>query len=213
MTKKRFILIAFLLFYIPSYPAAANTEYTVQKADTLWKIAIKFNKNFSDVINSNSQIKNPDLIYPGQTIIIPDPKGLSRDSKVASREQTVWELANERRRQKGLKPLVMDSLLTAAAKQKSEDMMKYEYVSHNSPTYGNPTKMLRNQQIQFLTVKENIGAGYRSAHEMLSAWMNSSVHRANILDENATHIGIGYSQGGLHGHYWTIFIVKKNEGG
>lgn len=211
--KKRTITIALLIYLLASGPAAATTEYKVEKADTLWKIADKFNKDLNDIINSNSHIKNPDLIYPGQTVLIPEQTGRRSIQKIAEGERTIWKLANEERKQKGLKPLVMDSILTGAAKQKSKDMMKFEYVSHNSPTYGNPTKMLRNQEISFLTVKENIGAGYRSADEMFSAWMNSSIHRANILDKRATHIGVGYVKGGLHGHYWTIFIVEKNEGG
>ncbi|MBT2687899.1 LysM peptidoglycan-binding domain-containing protein [Bacillus sp. ISL-47] len=211
--KKRTISLALFIFLLASGPAAAITEYKVEKGDTLWKIGVKFNKDLNDIINSNPHIKNPDFIYPRQIVLIPGQTGRSGTPKIAADERTIWELANDERKQKGLKPLVMDSMLTGVAKQKSQDMMKFEYVSHNSPTYGNPTKMLRNQQISFLTVKENIGAGYRSADEMFSAWMNSSIHRANILDKKATHIGVGYVKGGLHGHYWTIFIVEKNEGG
>ncbi|GLB60328.1 CAP domain-containing protein [Cytobacillus sp. NCCP-133] len=209
MKKKRIFAIVIFLSFAVSMPAAAITEYKVEKADTLWKIADTFNKELLEVINSNPQIKNPNLIYPGQTIFIPGRTGQLSNGQMNEDERTVYELANEERRQRGLKPLIMDFRLAGAAKQKSKDMMKFEYVSHNSPTYGNPTKMLRNQQISFLNVKENIGAGYRNAEVMFSAWMNSSIHRANILDKQATHIGVGYVQGGLHGHYWTIFIVKK----
>ncbi|WP_026581541.1 CAP domain-containing protein [Bacillus sp. J33] len=209
MTKKRTIAIVLLLFFTASGPAAAEKEYKVEKSDTLWKIANKFHADLQDIIQSNSQIKNPDLIYPGQTVIIPDTAGRAGIQEIGENERAIWELANKERTRKGLKPLMMDSILAGAAKQKSKDMMKFEYVSHNSPTYGNPTKMLRNQQISFLKVKENIGAGYRNADAMFSAWMNSSIHRANILNNRATHIGVGYVQGGLHGHYWTILIVEK----
>ncbi|MEH7572859.1 CAP domain-containing protein, partial [Cytobacillus firmus] len=128
-------------------------------------------------------------------------------------ENELMRLANEKRREFRLKPLSVDLKLNAAAQKKSLDMMKLQYLSHNSPTYGNPTEMLRNQQISFLTVKENIGAGYKTADEMFDAWMNSAVHRENILNKKATHFGSGYIQGGLHGHYWTLFIVEKNKGG
>ena len=43
--------------------------YIVKPGDTLSKIAAKFKKNWKDVAKYNA-IKNPDLIYPGQKIVI-----------------------------------------------------------------------------------------------------------------------------------------------
>ena len=59
----------------PSAPSASRT-YTVAKGDSLSKIAAKFygdaNK-WRKIHEANKQlIKNPDLIYPGQTFTIPD---------------------------------------------------------------------------------------------------------------------------------------------
>ncbi|KON89224.1 hypothetical protein AF332_22055 [Sporosarcina globispora] len=213
MPKFKVISIFFLLIFLTAHPAEAAIEYRVEKKDTLWEIALRFQKDLQDIVISNPQIENPDLIFPGEIIIIPDHGRKIAIPKMDVNENALIELANEKRKELRLKPLSVDLHLAGAAKKKSLDMMKFEYVSHNSPTYGNPTVMLRNQQISFLTVKENIGAGYKTADEMFAAWMNSSVHRENILSKSATHIGTGYVQGGLHGHYWTIFIVEKNKGG
>jgi uncharacterized protein YkwD len=40
---------------------------------------------------------------------------------------------------------------------------------------------------------------------VVDGWMNSDGHRANILNENYTHIGIGYAawDGSQYGVYWT----------
>ena len=47
-----------------------GSSYTVRPGDTMWKIARKFNVSLHDLINANS-LTNPNLIYPGQIIIIP----------------------------------------------------------------------------------------------------------------------------------------------
>lgn len=213
MHKYKVISIFFLLLFITPLSAGAAADYRVEQQDTLWEIALKFQKDLQDIINSNPQIENPDLIFPGEIIIIPSRGKWNDFPKMDDNENELMRLTNEKRKELRLKPLSVDVKLNIAAKKKSSDMMKLQYVSHNSPTYGNPTEMLRNQQISFMTVKENIGAGYKTADEMFNAWMNSAVLRENILSKKATHFGSGYSQGGLHGHYWTIFIVEKNEGG
>ncbi|MBG9544089.1 CAP domain-containing protein [Cytobacillus firmus] len=213
MQKYKAISIFFFLIFLTPQPAGAAADYRVEQKDTLWEIALKFQKDLQEIINGNPQIENPDLIFPGEIIIIPGQGKKIAIPQMDDYENELMRLANEKRREFRLKPLSVDLKLNAAAQKKSSDMMKLQYLSHNSPTYGNPTEMLRNQQISFLTVKENIGAGYKTADEMFDAWMNSAVHRENILNKKATHFGSGYIQGGLHGHYWTLFIVEKNKGG
>ncbi|USK46018.1 CAP domain-containing protein [Cytobacillus oceanisediminis] len=213
MRKFKTIIIFFFLIFFTADHAGAATDYRVEQKDTLWEIALRFQQDLQEIINSNPQIENPDLIFPGEIIIIPGDGREIAIPKMDVNEIELIKLANQKRKELRLKPLSADLHLNGAAKKKSLDMMKLEYVSHNSPTYGNPIEMLRNQRISFLTVKENIGAGYKTADEMFAAWMNSSVHQENILSKKATHIGVGYIQGGLHGHYWTIFIVEKKQGG
>ncbi|MCF8010125.1 MAG: L,D-transpeptidase family protein [Clostridiales bacterium] len=56
-------------------PAHEKTQgkhvYTITKGDTIWKIAKKFNLNPEKILQYN-QLPNPDLIYPGKKIIIPE---------------------------------------------------------------------------------------------------------------------------------------------
>lgn len=54
----------------PKPPAANGNVYIVQPGDSLWVIANKYNLTVEELAAFN-QIKNPDLIYPGQKIIIP----------------------------------------------------------------------------------------------------------------------------------------------
>ncbi|MDK2903500.1 MAG: hypothetical protein PWQ93_1419 [Clostridiales bacterium] len=56
---------------------AQSDQYTVKKGDTMWGIARKYGVSLSALIKANPQIKNPDLIYPGQKINIPAKSGNS----------------------------------------------------------------------------------------------------------------------------------------
>jgi len=49
---------------------------------------------------------------------------------------------------------------------------------------------------------ENIGSGYLSAQDVMSAWMNSPLHRDNILNQHYTHIGISVGVGSNGLLYW-----------
>ena len=56
-----------------------------------------------------------------------------------------------------------------------------------------------------LTAGENIAYGQRTPAAVMDAWMNSSGHRANILNSSYTHIGVGYCE---RGNYWTQMFMS-----
>ncbi|MBS4189092.1 LysM peptidoglycan-binding domain-containing protein [Bacillus sp. FJAT-49705] len=213
MNRRVPYIISFLLFISIANSVSAKSTYFVIKGDTLWSIALNHDLKLESIIKSNPHVKNPDLIFPGQTIIIPRSYVSREEITLSQKEKKLFLLTNSERQRYGLKPLIIDSTLSYLARQKSIDMLKKEYVSHNSPTFGDSTLMLKAFKIPFKQVKENIGAGYSSAEEIHLSWMDSTVNKANVLDNRATHIGIGYAEGGIHGHYWTIFIIQRIEGG
>ena len=130
-------------------------------------------------------------------------------SQLSGYEQRVVELVNVERSKAGLKPLQADGELSKVAKLKSEDMRDNNYFSHTSPTYGSPFSMMRAEGISYRTAGENIAAGQDTPDEVVNAWMNSSGHRANILNESYTHIGVGVASGGRYGTYWTQMFVGR----
>ncbi len=184
--------------------AAANTNgstvtHTVVSGDTLWKIAVKYKVGISEIITANKQFSNPDMIYPGQTVTIP-----TLDTTVTSYEQEVIDLVNTIRVQNGLKKLTANWELSRVARYKSQDMKNKGYFSHTSPTYGSPFTMIKNFGISYRTAGENIAKGYRTPSEVVNGWMNSSGHRANILNASFTQIGVGYV---ADGNYWTQMFI------
>jgi len=180
---------------------AAATTHTVIKGDTMWKIAVKYQVGLSELKSANTHIKNPALIYPGQIITIP-----TLNSTVSSYEGEVVRLVNEIRVKNGLKALNHDWELSRVARYKSQDMKDKNYFSHTSPTYGSPFQMMKSFGISYRSAGENIAKGYATPEAVVNGWMNSSGHRANILNSSFTHIGVGYVSGG---NYWTQMFISK----
>ena len=79
-------------------------------------------------------------------------------------------------------------------------MLDNRYFSHTSPTYGSPFQMIKAFGLSYRTAGETIAKGYASPQAVVNGWMNSSGHRANILNVSYTQIGIGYV---AQGNYWT----------
>ncbi len=123
-------------------------------------------------------------------------------------EQQMLNLVNQERAKAGLKPLQADAQLTKLARMKSQDMINRGYFDHNSPTYGSPFDMMKSYGVSYRTAGENI-AGNRSVQAAHTALMNSSGHRANILNPNYTHIGIGIVEGGPYGMMFTQMFVGR----
>ena len=194
------LLAVTALFSTMALPVgAASKTHTVVPGDTLWKIAVKYQVGTSEIISANPQIKNPDLIYPGQAVTIP-----TLDTTVSSYEQKVIDLVNQIRVQNGLKKLTANWELSRVARYKSQDMKDKKYFSHTSPTYGSPFNMIKNFGISFKTAGENIAYGYSTPEAVVNGWMNSEGHRKNILNPNYTQIGVGYV---ASGHYWTQMFI------
>ena len=195
------VLASVMLIVITSVVSDAAITHTVERGDSLWKLAVKYQVGLSEIKAANPTIKNYDLIYPGQQINIPTISSLT-----TAFEAEVVHLVNQRRAEHGLKPLIQDWQLSRVARYKSQDMKDLGYFSHTSPTYGSPFQMMKSFGISYRTAGENIAKGYASPEAVVNAWMNSPGHRANILNSTYTHIGVGYVPSG---NYWTQMFISK----
>ena len=123
---------------------------------------------------------------------------------VSSLERQVVALVNQERAAYGLSPLTLSADLSDGARLKSQDMRDNRYFDHNSPTYGTPFEMMGSLGITYRAAAENIAMGYRTAEAVVDGWMNSPGHRANILSDKYTEIGVGHVDG-----YWTQWFVNR----
>ncbi len=117
-------------------------------------------------------------------------------------EQEELALTNQARAAAGVGPLVCDEALTRAARLHSQDMCDHEYFSHTSLDGRSFVDRIHEQGVTFGWGGENIAYGYSTPSAVHNAWMNSSGHRANILNANFRRIGIGHSPCG-GANYWT----------
>jgi uncharacterized YkwD family protein/spore coat assembly protein SafA len=196
------ILALLIVFMFAGTALAESTTYTVQRGDTLWKIAVRYEIGIYELEKANPQIKNFNLIYVGEKIYIPE------SSALASLEAEVIRLVNIERANRGLMTLKTNWQLSRVARYKSQDMIDKNYFSHQSPTYGSPFQMMESFGLRFSAAGENIAYGQRSAQEVVNAWMNSPGHRANILSAVYTEIGVGAAKASNGTLYWTQHFIK-----
>ncbi len=122
-------------------------------------------------------------------------------------ENEILRLCNVERAKVDAKPLEMNPTLREVARYKSNDMLQNNYFSHTSPFTGFAAHQLVNAfGYKWTTTGENIwmmsfSGNYKTkitAEKIFNDWMNSSGHKANILNKNFGRIGVGvtYSSSG-----------------
>ncbi|WP_373230762.1 CAP domain-containing protein [Cohnella sp.] len=118
------------------------------------------------------------------------------DTAASTFATQVVTLVNQERAKAGLSALkTTNATLKKMALDKAKDIYHKGYFAHNSPTYGSPFDMMKQYGISFRYAGENIAKGQRTPQEVMTAWMNSPGHRANILSANFTTIGVAYYNG------------------
>ena len=225
MKKTLFFLAAFTILATGTAMPASAQHCDVQKGDSMWRIAKRYNVLFKDVLELNKHFKNPHMIHPKDEVELPD--GSTGESVAEPSEgnenatdperssetqldkaEMILKLVNQERSKAGVPALTLSDKLTDIANTKAKDMADKNYFSHESPTYGSPFDMLNHFGVSFSYAGENIAAGQKSAQEVMQSWMNSSGHKANILNKNYTQLGVGYYEGGQYGTEWVQLFIK-----
>ena len=132
----------------------------------------------------------------------------SNTSGLSADELEIFNLINTQRTNNGLSALKIDSEVQNVARIKAKDMVNNNYFSHTSPTYGSPFDMLKNFGISYKSAGENI-AGNSSNQAAVTAWMNSSGHKANILNSNFNYTGIGVVESKTYGKIYVQMFIGK----
>ena len=144
----------------------------------------------------------------------PAPKATPKPTRTSSAPQApqapagnsysaeVTRLVNAERSKSGCGPLTQNSKLGKAAQGHSDDMAERDFFDHTNPDGKDPGDRVTAAGYKWTTYGENIAAGQRTPAAVMDSWMNSSGHRANILNCSFKEIGIGYRQGS-GGPWWT----------
>ena len=138
----------------------------------------------------------------------PAPPASGGGSSANQKEQQMVNFVNEARRNAGLAELTVSNQLITAARAKSRDMADNNYFSHQSKVYGDLAGLLQRFGIGYRAAGENLAmnsnGSVSAAHNSL---MGSSGHRANILSNKYSHIGIGIAVRSDGTHYYTQLFV------
>lgn len=135
---------------------------------------------------------------------MPDTNLPENNTPELSLAKQVVALVNEERAAVGLNPLIINESAMSAAAVRSKEIR--QSFSHTRPDGSSFSTALKEQGISYRGSGENIAYGQRSPKEVMKAWMNSSGHRANILNEKFTSIGVGcYEANGVL--YWTQLFI------
>ncbi|KUN09257.1 RNA polymerase [Streptomyces yokosukanensis] len=114
----------------------------------------------------------------------------------------VVALVNKERSAAGCSPLTEDAQLQKAAQGHSDDMAARHFFDHTNPDGADPGQRITAAGYRWSTYGENIAQGQQTAAAVMQSWMNSSGHRANILNCSFKNIGVGVHKG-AGGPWWT----------
>lgn len=117
------------------------------------------------------------------------------------------ELANTERVAAGLQPLKTNEKLVQAAIQKAQDMLNKNYFAHTSPTGVMPWYWLDRTGYKYVAAGENLAKDFTDSEILHQAWMDSSTHKANILNKKYQEIGIAVIEGEINGKR-TVLAVE-----
>ena len=129
-------------------------------------------------------------------------------SSLTADEKEVFDLINAKRTAARLSALKVDAELQNVARAKAEDMVKNNYFSHTSPTYGSPFDMMKSFGVSYKTAGENI-AGNSSNTGAVNAWMNSEGHKANILNSSFNYTGVAVVKSSKYGKIFVQMFIGK----
>ena len=163
-----------------------NVTLKLNSANSQWVIT---SVNKAKGAESNSSANNNGTVNSGSTTTGTTSSSTSSAS-VTTAEKNAVELMNADRRANGLSDLKVSSAVTAVARSHAQDMAGRNFFSHTNPDGKTPFDRLKAAGISYSAAGENI-AKNTSVQAAETSFMNSSGHRANILNSNYTTVGIG----------------------
>jgi uncharacterized protein YkwD len=121
----------------------------------------------------------------------------------AAFEAEVVTIVNQKRAEADCPPVTVDDRLTAAARAHSADMAARDYFSHTTPEGVDFATRITAAGYRWSGAGENIAKGQRTPQEVMTSWMNSEGHKANILNCGYRNLGVGVAADSSGTLLWT----------
>jgi uncharacterized protein YkwD len=161
------------------------------------------------------------IASPQRTASLPDkapgnswakaPKGALADRDYSGAKldaERARQLINAYRKEKGLKPVELNSQLTLAAKDHARDLAKWDRISHYGSDGSNPWDRVKRAGYNPKVAAENVGTGQVSIEEVFKGWRESEGHNKNLLLPDATQMGVALVHDGKTEFktFWTLVL-------
>ena len=197
-----------------SFPNAADEGYTleihssdptvVEPVDNTYIVARKPGTAEVKVIITMDNFIGSTVCH----ITVVDPNSNSHDTRpftetndIEQVRQEMLDAINRERAKVGASPLVLDEKLCEVAQVRAQELV--QSFSHTRPNGRDCYSALIEMNVNYRSAGENIAAGQTTVNSVMECWMNSSGHRANILDQRYRKIGIGlYRTDNGYGWHW-----------
>jgi uncharacterized protein YkwD len=137
----------------------------------------------------------------------PSPDALSSWT-IEGYRTNILNLTNHHRRNAGVPALTRSPSLTTACQRHANDMARMGRLQHTGSDGSNGGTRARAAGFPWSAWGENIAAGYRSSSAVVTAWMNSSGHRANMLSRGFTRAGIGVQSSSRGVMYYCMLFAR-----
>jgi uncharacterized protein YkwD len=191
------------------FQAAQIDSIEIEKAAASERVVIKHQGRWSPpttitvVSNPATPVRNvaastptlPPVVVtpPSQPVVQAPPTApVTAGVILGATEQAIVDLTNQNRAQNGLAPLTVNAQLVGMAQIEAGNMVQFGVMSHTISQAAQPDLLSRANYIgyRFSWLSENIAYNYFDANSVVSGWMGSTGHRANILDPKVTQIGV-----------------------
>ncbi len=160
---------------------------------------IKFYNNFNKQVQEFQKTDIGSMLSEvGKEILTPPPLRVVGPEKqvVLLKSKIIAETNFQRQENGNLKALTENAKLDEAAAAKANDMFLNQYFEHTSLSGIDPGKLVQNFGYNYIVAGENLILGnFASEKELVQAWMNSPGHRANILNNRYSEIGVAIIKG------------------
>jgi uncharacterized protein YkwD len=123
----------------------------------------------------------------------------------------VVRITNQQRTQQNLPQLLENAQLQAAASRKAQDMLNRDYWNHFGPDGTSPWSFINAEGYQYEFAGENLAKDFTTSSGVVAGWMNSQLHRDNLLNTNYTQVGIATASGELQGRQTTLVVAMYGK--
>jgi uncharacterized protein YkwD len=144
-------------------------------------------------------------------ILAPAPLKINGTSNQVTllKSKIISETNLQRQLNGNLPPLKENAKLDQSALAKANDMFARQYFEHVSPTGIDPGKLVQNYGYDYIIAGENLILGnFSSEKDVVQYWMDSPGHRANILNNRYTEIGVAVIKGTYKGESVWISVQE-----